>query len=287
MKTPVRIKAFTLVELLVALAILVALAAILLPVFASAERAAHRAKCTSNFRQTIVAANLYQQDYDDYHVVVRYQAQDPPAGTTDRIWPQLVLPYLTEIRAQHCPADYTHEWETEALFDEDLVVGDTWARYYAAAQRVNTGYNAVYLAPLVQVRNGNWTSLPRTSSAVSEPAETLVFGDSVWEVTDNGKPKGGGHYLIVPPCRYAEANRRDTFELAGVNDEAIYTANLSWQANGEKGGLWGWHEGMSTVAFADGHIAVRTRDRLADGCDARPDWRGRIFDPARYLWDLR
>lgn len=282
-----RSKAFTLVELLVALAIVAALAAILFPVFARAERAAYRAKCTSNFRQTVVAANLYQQDYDDYHVVVRYQAATPPSGTADRIWPQLVLPYLTDIRGMHCPADHTHEWETEALFDEDLSVGDTWARFYVAAQRVNTGYNAVYLAPMIRNDLGQWISVPRTSSSVTDPAATLVLGDSAWKVGENGKPQGGGHYLIVPPCRYTDSNRRDTFELAGVNDDSIFTANLRWNPNGEQGGLWGWHEGLITAAFADGHIAVQPKERIVDGCDARPDWRGRVFDASRYLWDLR
>lgn len=59
-------KAFTLVELLTVLAILVVLAGITLPVLAQSKRAAYATKTISNLRQAGVALNLYLESEGDY-----------------------------------------------------------------------------------------------------------------------------------------------------------------------------------------------------------------------------
>lgn len=60
-----RSSAFTLIEILVVIAIVSILAAILFPVFASAKHSAKRAVCLSNMRQIGTAFMLYLNDYDD------------------------------------------------------------------------------------------------------------------------------------------------------------------------------------------------------------------------------
>ena len=56
---------FTLVELLVVVAILGVLASLLLPGLAGARETARRSQCTSNLRQIVLGVALYSQDHED------------------------------------------------------------------------------------------------------------------------------------------------------------------------------------------------------------------------------
>ena len=61
-----RFKAFSLMELIIALAIIGVLLAILLPVFSKARGAARKISCVSNLRQAGVAALAYTGDHDGF-----------------------------------------------------------------------------------------------------------------------------------------------------------------------------------------------------------------------------
>jgi prepilin-type N-terminal cleavage/methylation domain-containing protein/prepilin-type processing-associated H-X9-DG protein len=60
-----RRKGFTLIEILVVIAIIAILAAFLFPVFATARAAANKTSCLSNLKQIGAAVLMYTQDYDD------------------------------------------------------------------------------------------------------------------------------------------------------------------------------------------------------------------------------
>jgi len=64
LNSPAR-RAFTLLEIIVVVAILALLAAILFPVFSRAREKARAATCLSNYKQVGLAIHLYAQDYDD------------------------------------------------------------------------------------------------------------------------------------------------------------------------------------------------------------------------------
>ena len=63
--SPHRRAGFTLIQLLVVIAIIAILAAILFPVFAQAREKARAISCLSNLKQTGLAWSMYTQDYDE------------------------------------------------------------------------------------------------------------------------------------------------------------------------------------------------------------------------------
>src|SRR5580765_6801870 len=62
--TPRKPRAFTLIELLIVIALIAILAAILFPVFAQAREKARQASCLSNVRQIGSAMMMYIEDND-------------------------------------------------------------------------------------------------------------------------------------------------------------------------------------------------------------------------------
>lgn len=90
-------RGFTLIEVLVVIAIIILLTAILLPVFARARENARRTGCASNLKQVALGMGQYVQDYDE-----RY----PPDGATAQNgWALTIQPYVKSEQALQCPSE--------------------------------------------------------------------------------------------------------------------------------------------------------------------------------------
>jgi prepilin-type N-terminal cleavage/methylation domain-containing protein/prepilin-type processing-associated H-X9-DG protein len=283
-------RAFTVVELLVAIAIIAVVAAILLPVLAQAKAEALRTRCLSNFRNAQIASHIYIQDYDDHYMLTDYQPLNQ-TSRFDRTWVQLLLPYMKTIDTFKCPADYSVRPSVETLFDQDLVPGDTESRYYQLSQLSNLGYNTMYLAP-ESFDGKEYIGKPRLDTEIGSPSQTLQFVDSVKEIV-NGQPYGGGSYIVVPPCRYEQTANgiRDSFgsNQGAAADVFVPASGWSVSANSSPfkyGGAWAWHNGRVNVIYTDGHGGTLSMDELSAGCDLQPNWQGYINQPDKYLWSI-
>jgi prepilin-type N-terminal cleavage/methylation domain-containing protein/prepilin-type processing-associated H-X9-DG protein len=114
--------AFTLIEILVVVAIISILAAILFPVFARARENARRSSCMSNLKQMGIAMMMYVQDYDETYpqtispVPTSVPASKYPDGaiwtqitymgsTYNAIfWQQMLYPYHRNMQIFWCPS---------------------------------------------------------------------------------------------------------------------------------------------------------------------------------------
>ena len=92
-------RAFTLIELLIVIAIIAILAAILFPVFARARENARRTSCLSNITQLGLGVIMYTEDFDGR--LMRYTAA--PSESSSSILTQ-VLPYIKNAQIFRCPS---------------------------------------------------------------------------------------------------------------------------------------------------------------------------------------
>lgn len=93
--------AFTVLELLVVVAIIGVLAAILFPVMAQAKATGKRTVCASNMRQIGLGLRLYADDFDGQMPLTRH---DTPAISST--WIFSLRPYLSNVdEIRICPAD--------------------------------------------------------------------------------------------------------------------------------------------------------------------------------------
>ncbi|ARU42218.1 hypothetical protein CCB80_14125 [Armatimonadetes bacterium Uphvl-Ar1] len=283
-------RGFSLIELLVVIAIIATIAAIILPVFSQAKLRAHQYAWIDSARKVNLAVQIYTDDYDGYAMLARQNTEESAHSGNDRTWVQSLMPYTRGIEQFFCPIDSTRPSQL-SLMDPDLTPNDPSARYYQLSQRSNFGYNYAYFSPIFR-QGASWTIDPRSSSSIQAPSETLIFGESAWEVK-NGVPSGGGNYLIRPPCRFVSVSEQviDSFGLPGKNNNQLYLGGDVWTTKHEpwqsvSGGLFPWFKTKITIAFADGHVKAMNPKSIRNGCDVRPEWSGFIFDLKSYIWDL-
>src|SRR5688572_17396671 len=80
----VRNRAFTLIEMLVVIAIIGILASMLLPAVARAKQAGHKIKCVSQLKQLAYALQMYADEHDGEY---------PPRRSAPNSWVYTLKPY--------------------------------------------------------------------------------------------------------------------------------------------------------------------------------------------------
>ena len=120
---------FTLMELLIAIAIVAVIAAILFPVFATVRERGRRTVCGSNLKQIVIAMQQYVQDNNGtYPIYVRYDGPRCYAA-----WVPALSPYVKNNRLFRCP-DHPHSDPESADADvEHLPQADMDYVYNVAA----------------------------------------------------------------------------------------------------------------------------------------------------------
>ena len=179
-------RAFTLIELLIVIAIIAILAAILLPVLSAAKLRAQQVQCLNNLRQMAMASKMY---YDEMQVWVGpINTNNPTLSQGD--WMGAMLSYYGHAsNVLFCPsapaqvvpasdstqnitgtANEAWQWGTE--------MGAPFAASYAKNDWLEPNPNAALNNASPNGGHPEW--LYTSESVVRQPSLTPCFTDSIW-----------------------------------------------------------------------------------------------------------
>ena len=227
-------RAFTLVELLVVVAIIALLLGILMPGLGRARHQARRVVCAARLREMGHGFHLYAQEHNGHVLPVAYTRDWPfvywyGAETSDfsRVDPTAGLLWkylrgeLQEDGIFECPSQPPGTYEET----QGAVRGAITSTY---------GYNGYYLSPgqtpgwKGSIGHRPWQNL----DWLSEPQQVFTFADTMIEW--GGKLKNCA--LLDPPYTYSVTSR-------------------TWRRNSHPTTIFR-HLNLANVAHADGHVAA-------------------------------
>lgn len=116
-------RAFSLVELLVVIAVVAMLVALLIPAVQAARESSRKITCSNNFRQVALATQNYIAAFDHMPPVVEHGFQLLDSGATAHAsWRFTLLPYLEENGVSNVLADPAGwQWEARQFRTKDEV----------------------------------------------------------------------------------------------------------------------------------------------------------------------
>ena len=221
--------AFTLLELLIAVAIIALLISVLLPSLSRARRQAAAVVCQSNIRQLVIANDLYARDCDCY---VPGAAREMSLNL-DR-WHgrrQSINQRFDAVRGPLAPY-LGHEGKIRACPVFETASAPNQSALHFEAGCGGYGYNHRYLgvADPVRLDNGERSSLSGAKpSRVRRPVDTLMFADSAF----------AAEALI----EYSFAEPRFHPQYGGRADPSIHFR----------------HDRATHAAWCDGHVTPERR----------------------------
>jgi prepilin-type N-terminal cleavage/methylation domain-containing protein/prepilin-type processing-associated H-X9-DG protein len=172
-------KAFTLVEMLVVMAIIALLMGILMPALCSARSQCKAIVCRSNLRQLVLANTGYAMENDDFYVPAAEDILEQNGGlhrwhgvrkNSNEPFDPLKGPlvsYLADGKVKECPERVK------------FIKADNWDGSYEKGCG-GYGYNATYLGSRHWQAGIGWEWADKKTTRISEvrsPSQTLMFAD--------------------------------------------------------------------------------------------------------------
>lgn len=167
MKRNKSVRGFTLIEMLVVIAIISVLAAVLFPVFGQVRERARATVCLSNMRQLGTALYSYAQDYDEHWPLDAHT-------TNEDTWVFNLDPYVgRDRRLYRCPDDNSSNWYPPPP-----------GRVATNVRFTSYGTN-MWMAPFLGPGDTADTHGYSTLASIRSPASTIYCAEMVENTTDD------------------------------------------------------------------------------------------------------
>lgn len=175
-----RRQGFTLVELMVVLAIIAVLVSLFLPTLRRAREQAQRVQCMSNIRQVTQAFTAYATDHDGQFLCLESgNAQVGIASPSDDGQVILALyPYIHNSRVFHCPADPRDTGLSYVPNDLLGPKGAVWAAYIKPLPRFLKVSNAATTYAMIEEFDLHPKTLNNPGGFVVQPAPAMIWIDT-------------------------------------------------------------------------------------------------------------
>jgi len=200
---PVKLRsrgAFTLVELLVVIAVISILAALIFPVFSRARENARGTSCLSNLKQIGTAVSMYLQDYDETYPMTRLpdnthfatgctsgagaSPEDGLQGSSLN-WKRAIKPYVMNRNVFQCPSN-PYAWRKTGF---GLNEGDETNFLYPEPERLPSSYayNGSFFHEAVPACwYGETMVRPRNMTEIDAPTNLILLVESRFSYPDLG-----------------------------------------------------------------------------------------------------
>ena len=185
-------RAFTLLELLIIIAVVCIMAALLFPVGTKSRESARRSSCQSNLKQIGLGFMQYIRDYDEKWPLA-YTDNDGSGdydAALDAGWMQITQPYLKSTQIFQCPSEATSYAPPTDATD-----------YWYSAPVSQTPRMTYVVTPNLTVMVGDGTSKPAAfvathgALAYKGNAPALKYNGEIWDTTGATEGQGGRRHL--------------------------------------------------------------------------------------------